>query len=146
MPAAVYRMLTLLCSLVVTLPVGTNLGMVHLLWMLVSGRLLEARGAVIPALSASGLSERAVRRAWAALGQGDWTSGALLARWRELVGAEGHWQPHTHEGYHPVGVDVTGFWRPQLVDCPTRHYNAEAGKALPAIPLGLIGRTGSVGG
>ena len=146
MPAAVYRMLTLLCSLVVTLPVGTNLGMVHLLWMLVSGRLLAARGAVIPALSDCGLSERAVRRAWAALGQGGWTSGALLARWRALVEDEGHWQPHTHEGYHPVGVDVTGFWRPQLVDCPTRHYNAEAGKALPAIPLGLIGRTGSVGG
>jgi hypothetical protein len=146
MPAAVYRMLTLLCRLVVTLPVGTNLGMVHLLWMLVSGRLLEARGAVIPALSDCGLSERAVRRAWAALGQGDWTSAALLARWGDLVGAEGTWQPHTHGGSHPVGVDVTGFWRPRLQNCPTRHYNAEAGKALPAIPLGLIGRTGSVGG
>ncbi len=146
MPAAVYRMLTLLCRLVVTLPIGTNLGMVHLLWMLVSGRLLAARGAVIPALSESGLSERAVRRAWAALGQGNWTSAALLTRWRALVEAEGQWQPHTHGGYHPVGVDVTGFWRPRLQNCPTRHYHAEAGKALPAIPLGIIARTGSVGG
>jgi len=125
--------------------VGTNLGLVHLLWMLVSGRLLETRGAVIPALSACGLSERAVRRAWAALRQGDWTSAALLAQWRAVVAAEGRWQPHTHGGYHPVGVDVTGFWRPRLQDCPTRHYHAEAGKALPAIPLGLIARTGSVG-
>jgi len=146
MPQAVYRMLTLLCALVVSLPVGTNLGLLHLLWMLVSGRLLAARGAVIPALSDSGLSERAVRRAWAALGQGDWTSAALLARWRTLVEGEGHWQPHTHGSYHPVGVDVTGFWRPRLQDCPTRHYHAEAGKALPAIPLGLIARTGSIGG
>jgi hypothetical protein len=46
MPSAVYRMMTLLCSLVVTLPIGTNLGLLHLLWMLVSGQLLGARGAV----------------------------------------------------------------------------------------------------
>jgi len=145
-PEAVYRMLTLLGSLVLTLPVGTNLGMLHLLWMLVSGQLLTTRGAVIPGLSACGLSERAVRRAWAALGQGDWTDAELLAQWRALVAAEGRWQAHTHGGYHPVGVDVTGFWRPQLQNCPTRHYNAEAGKALPAILVGLIGRVGSVGG
>ncbi len=80
MPEAVYRMMTLLCALVVTLPVGTNLGLLHVLWMLVSGQLLGARGAVIPGLSACGLSDRAVRRAWAALGQGDWASERLLAR------------------------------------------------------------------
>src|SRR5207248_4050406 len=119
MPEAVYRMLTLLCSLLVSVPVGTNLGLLHLLWMLVSGQLLATRGAVIPGLSACGLSARAVRRAWAALGQGDWTSADLLAQWRALVAAEGRWQVHTHGGYHPVGVDVTGFWRPQLQGCPT---------------------------
>src|SRR5437588_10809580 len=102
-------MLTLLCSLVITLPVGTNLGVLHLLWMLVSGQLLATRGAVIPGLSACGLSARAVRRAWAALGQGDWSSARLLARWREMVASEGRWQVHTHGGYHPVAVDVTAF-------------------------------------
>ena len=146
MPKAVYRMMTLLCALVVSVPVGTNLGLLHLLWMLVRGRLLGARGAVIPGLSACGLSERAVRRAWAALGQGDWACDHLLARWRALVVAEGHWQPHTHGGYRPVAVDVTAFWRPRLQDCPTVHYHAEAGRALPAIPLGLIARVGRVGG
>ena len=45
MPPAVYRMRTLLCTLVVDLPIGTNLGLVHLLWLLVSGRLLTTRGA-----------------------------------------------------------------------------------------------------
>jgi len=146
MQTAVYRMMTLLCTLVRSLPVGTNLGLLHLLWMLVSGQLLATRGAVIPGLSACGLSERAVRRAWAALGQGDWSSARLLARWQEMVAAEGRWQAHTHGGYHPVAVDVTAFWRPRLRDCPTSHYQAEAGRALPAIPLGLIGRVGSVGG
>jgi len=145
MSEAVYRMLVLLCTLVTPLPIGTNLGLLHLLWMLVSGQLLATRGALIPGLSACGLSERAVRRAWAALGQGDWTMDGLLAQWQALVVAEGRWQVHTHGGYHPVGVDVTGFWRPQLQNCPTRHYNAEAGKALPAILVGLIGRVGSVG-
>jgi len=146
MPDAVYRMLTLICDLVEPLPVGTNLGLLHLLWMLVSGRLLEARGAVIPGLSACGLPERAVRRAWAALGQGDWAIGPLLARWQTQVQAAGQWQPKTHSGYHPVAVDMTAFWRPRLQTCATTHYHAEAGKALPAIPVGLIARVGGVGG
>ena len=89
MPEVVYRMMTLLCALVRALPIGTNLGLLHLLWMLVSGQLLAARGAVIPGLSACGLPDRAIRRAWAALGQGDWTSGQLLARWAATVVAEG---------------------------------------------------------
>ena len=63
MPEPVYRMLTLLCTLVGAVPIGTNLGVLHLLWMLASGRLLASRGAVIPGLSACGLSDRAIRRA-----------------------------------------------------------------------------------
>ena len=146
MPEAVYRMLTLLCGVVVNLPIGTNVGLLQLLWMLVSGRLLASRGAVIPGLDACGLSRRAVRRAWAALGHGHWTSERLLTRWTQQVLAEGRWQVRTHGGYHPVPVDLTGFWRPRLQDCPTTHYHAEAGKALPAIPVGLVARVGAVGG
>jgi len=146
MPDAVYRTLTLLCTLVEACPVGTNLGLAHLLWMLVSGQLLEARGAVIPGLSACGLPAAAVRRAWAALGQGGWASGALLGRWAAALAAEGHWQPHAHGGVRPVAVDLTGFWRPRLRGCPTAHYHGTAGRALPAIPLGLVARVGSAGG
>jgi hypothetical protein len=98
LPKTVSRMLTLLCALVVVLPVGTNLGMLHLLWMLVGGRLLTTRGAVIPGLDACGLSRRAVRRAWAALGTGDWTSEHLLRQWARLVGDEGRWQACSHGG------------------------------------------------
>ncbi len=90
MPEAVCRMLTLLCMLVVDLPVGTNLGLVHLLWMLVSGRLLGSRGALFPGLTACGLSAPAARRAWAALGRGGWTSELLLARWGATVRGERH--------------------------------------------------------
>ena len=145
MQETVYRVIEAVCAVVALTPVGTNLGLVHLLWMLVSGRLLETRGAVIPGLSATGLSEPAVRRAWAALGQGDWSSAGLLARWRQQVEQEGQWRAHEHEGYRPVAVDVTGFWRPRLQGCATSHYHGPAGKALPAIPVGIVARVGSVG-
>ena len=56
MSDAVCRMLTLLCTLVVVCPIGTNLGLLHLLWMLASGRLLGARGALFPGLADCGLS------------------------------------------------------------------------------------------
>ena len=85
MQETVYRVIEVLCGVVSAVPIGTNLGLVHLLWMLVSGRLLETRGAVIPGLSLVGLSEPAVRRAWAALGQGDWSSVELLGAWRAQV-------------------------------------------------------------
>jgi hypothetical protein len=140
----VYRVLGLLCALVETLPIGTNLGVLHLCWMLLSGQLLGSRGAIFPGLQALGLSERAVRRAWAALGQGSWTSRRLIKAWAAVVQAEGYWQPHVYGGYRPVAVDITAFWRPQLQACPTRHYDAAAGQARPAIPLGVIAQVGSV--
>jgi hypothetical protein len=144
MQEAVYRVLTLVSGLVVDVPIGTNLGLLHLFWMLLSGKLLLSRGAIVPGLSAVGLSEGAVRRAWAALGRGSWTSDRLVRSWARVVEAEGFWQPHLHGGYHPVAIDITGFWRPRLQGCPTSHYSAAAGKALPAIPLGIIARIGSV--
>ncbi len=146
MHPTVYRVLTVLCALVAGVPVGTNLGLVLLLWMLLTGRLLSSRGAVIPALSAMGLPPAVVRRTWATLGQGAWTTDRVLANWGEWVEREGAWQPHTVGGYHPVAADVTGFWRPHLRTCPTQHYSAAAGKALPAIPVGILAQIGSVDG
>ena len=145
MHEAVYRVLTLVSALVVEVPIGTNLGLLHLFWMLLCGRLLLSRGALFPGLSATGLSDGAVRRAWAALGRGSWTSQRLVKAWARVVEAEGFWQPHRHGGYRPVAVDLTGFWRPRLRGCPTGHYSTAAGKAVPAIPLGIIARIGSVG-
>jgi hypothetical protein len=146
MHPTVYRVATVLCALVRGVPVGTNLGLVVLFWMLLTGRLLESRGAVIPALSALGLPPAVVRRSWAALGQGAWTKDQLLANWQGWVAQEGAWQPHVVGGYSPVAGDTTGFWRPHLQGCPTPHYSAAAGKALSAIPLGIVARVGSVDG
>ena len=145
MQETVYRVIGVLCAVVAGTPIGTNLGLVHVLWMLVSGQLLASRGAVFPGLNATGLSEPAVRRAWAALGRGSWSSVGLLRQWRQHVEQAGVWQAHVHEGYRPVAVDVTGFWRPRLQGCATSHYDGRAGKALPAIPVGMVARVGSVG-
>ncbi len=145
MSALLYRINDVLSRVVSHVPVGTNLGLFHLLWTLLSGRLLQSRGAVIPALADFGLDAAAVRRAWAALAYGCWSTAQLLTAWQQVVQADGHWQAHRHGGYCPVACDLTGFWRPRLQGCTTKHYCAQAGKALPAIPLGIAARIGTVG-
>jgi hypothetical protein len=129
-----------------SLPVGTNLGLLHFLWMLVSGALLPNRGAIFPALKSIGLSDGATRRAWGAFRHGMWQIGWLVGVWRSYVkGLEG-WTEHRVEGYLPVTVDVTAFWRPTLKNCPSRHYHPAAQRALPAVILGLVGEVGEING
>jgi len=145
MSSILYRINNVLSCVVADVPLGTNLGLFHLLWTLLSGRLLQSRGAVIPALADCGLGAAAVRRAWAALAYGRWDTAQLLAAWQRVVHNDGRWQAHRHGGYRPVACDLVGFWRPRLQGCPTKHYCAQAGKALPALPLGIMARVGSVG-
>lgn len=94
----VYQTRTLIERLVGPVVIGTNRGLLQLLWALVSGALLGSRGALFPALAQVGLSEREVRRAGAALGQGRWQMGALLRRWEQIVTVAGGWQPRQHGG------------------------------------------------
>ena len=90
MAALRYHMLLLLGALVAGTPLGTNRGLLHVLWMLTSGALLVTRGAVIPGLRHIGLTDAETRRAWAALGRGKWTIDQVLARWeRRGSGAPG---------------------------------------------------------
>jgi len=114
------------------------------MWMLVSGHLLASRGALFPALQATGLPDEAVRRAWAAFRYGVWQMADLLGLWRAQLEAHPAWHYHRHHGYRAVNVDLTAFYRPQLADCPSKHYYAPAGKALPAVIMGLVGVTGSL--
>jgi len=44
-----------------------------------------------------------------------------------------------------VACGLVGFFRPRLQACATKHYSATAGQALPAIPLGIAARVGTVG-
>lgn len=129
-----------------SLPIGTNLALLHFLWMLVSGALLPTRGAIFPALKSIGLSDGATRRAWGAFGKGQWQIKELVGVWHNYVtGLEG-WTAHRFEGYRPVTVDVTAFWRPTLKNCPSRHYHPAAQRALPAVIIGLAGEVGEING
>jgi hypothetical protein len=133
-----------LVVLVENLPIGTNLALLHFFWMLISGALLPNRGALHPALKAIGLSEKAIRRAWAAFRGGAWSIVFLLHIWQTHIEGIPAWQHHEYEGYRPVGVDITAFWRPALQGCPSKYYHPQAGKALPAVIMGVVGQTGSI--
>ena len=127
------------------LPIGTNLALYQFLWMLVSGALHDSRGALFPALQATGLSEAEVRRAWAAFRYGAWSIEGLLLNWQGHVAEQAQWQAHQYAGYFVKAVDITAYWRPTLKGIKSRHYEAQADKALPAVVFGLVGRVGQVG-
>jgi hypothetical protein len=142
----VYRIHALLAQVLARVPLGTNLGLCHLLFALMSGRFLMARGAVFPALADLGLPDDAVRRAAAALCYGRWHTPDLLAGWQKAVAREGRFVPCEYEGVRPVACDLTAFFRPQARGLDSKHYVSEAGKALPAVVLGLCAQVGRVGG
>src|ERR1043166_560661 len=117
MSAIVYRITMLLQQILTEVPVGTNLALLHLLWALVSGRLLLFRGALFPALADLGLDPQAVRRVATALSYGRFHTAPLLAAWQLLVRQEGRFRAHCYEGYRPVPCDLVGFFRPRLQGC-----------------------------
>ena len=138
--------ITVLSALLQGLPIGTNLALLQFLWMLVSGALLPQRGAIFPALKSIGLSDEETRRAWAAFRKGSWQIVILLRIWQEHVTGMQGWQLHRYEGYVPVTVDVTAFWRPALKKCPSKHYHPAAKRALPAVIFGVVGQVGELNG
>lgn len=113
--SAIDHTMNVLVVLTQGLPIGTNLALLHFLWMLVSGALLPQRGALFPALQSMGLSEQATRRAWTAFRCGAWQTAVILRLWQEQIEGLPGWQVQSHEGYRAITVDVTAFWR---ADCP----------------------------
>lgn len=144
MPPAIEPTMSVLIKIVAHLPVGTNLAMLHMMWMLVSGSLLPHRGAIFPALQSTGIGKRAVRRAWSAFSGGMWQIGELMVAWQTYMEEQQQWQPRQYEGYFAAPIDTTPFWRPKLKGLKSKYYHSGAEKALPAIIIGLIARIGEV--
>jgi len=138
--------MNVLIELTQNMPIGTNLAMLHFLWMLGSGALLPQRGAIFPALKSIGLSDQETRRAWAGFRKGVWQSAVVLKLWQSYITSLPGWQEHRYEGYCVVTADVTAFWRPTLKSCPSKHYHPAANRALPAIIFGIVGVVGEIGG
>ena len=80
----------------------------------VERRLFEQPGCGVSALLALGLSAAQIRRSSQAMRTGVWSSDELVLRWQAWVAAHSSWRPDTYEGYQPLAVDITAFWRPRL--------------------------------
>ena len=144
MLTAVERTVHAIAFVLQILPVGTNLGLAHMMWVMMNGSFLHSRGAVVMALHMNGLTKEAVRRSWAALRQGSWTVNELLTEWAIYVASQNQWRPRRYAGYSVLGVDITGFWRPKLQGWKGKHFHSLAQKALPAVVLGVMTRSGEV--
>lgn len=95
---AIAQTMGALCAVTQGLPIGTNLALLHFLWMQVSGALLPSRGALFPGLQGIGLLPPTIRRAWAAFRYGAWQTADLLSAWKGYVLAREQWQEHHHAG------------------------------------------------
>ena len=131
-------------AVVQTVPIGTNIALVRILWVMMSGAFLQSRGAIFSALAAEGFEAREVRRSWAALRSGVWDSNELLENWQLFVASENQWRVRRHAGYQVVSVDLTGFWRPRLKGWLGKHFHSLAQRALPAIVFGVLVVAGQV--
>ena len=131
MSTAVQEMIRMLEHIVQVVPLGTDLGLLYMLWAMLNGSFLISRGAIFPALQTTGFDKETSRRSWAAFRYGAWTIEKLIEAWRQYVWSEGKWQSRRYEGYRPVSVDWTAFWRPQLKGWKGKLFNRLAQRALP---------------
>src|SRR4051794_21686088 len=128
-----------------TVPMGTDLGLIRILWVMVNGSFLRSRGAIFSALHMSGFDAQEVRRSWAALRYGEWEVNELLESWQVYVASQNQWRARRYEHYRVLSVDITGFWRPHLQGWLGKHYHHLAQKALPAVVFGVMIISGQVG-
>ena len=145
MSSLLYDLCARLFPILKCVGMGTNLGLLQIFFALVSGRFLTSRGALVPALADTGLSEQAVRRSVQALAYARSNIKQMIDAWQKLVRAERHWHPHRYAGFRPVAVDLVGFFQAKLQGSVGKHYTSRANKALPALVFGMVAAVGSVG-
>lgn len=146
MNTASKRTLHVIEQIVKSVPIGTNLALLQLIWAMINGSFLPARGAVHTALSFSGFNDQAIRRSWEALRHGVWRITELIEQFRNLVSQEGSWQATEYQGYRPLAVDISAIWRPRLQNWAGKLYHQLVGKACVGIGFGLIAQVGTIEG
>lgn len=126
-------------------PIGTNKALYGGLMTMMSGEMLNSRGALIPALESAGYEREASMRIWQGLAHGRWEINDLLGKLQDQMMSEGKWTARRIGGYQVKALDTVGYFRPRLKGCETKHYHSAADKALPAINLGQLAMVGQVG-
>jgi len=129
-----------------TVPIGTNLGLAHLMWAMANGSFLSSRGGIFPALQLCELSAEEIRHSWSAMRNGSWGVDELVSSLDEYAKTKTEWCENVYEGWRPVSIDTTGFWRPRLKGWLGKHFSSIAGKALPAVVFGIIVISGQIAG
>lgn len=146
MNTASKRTLHAIEQIVKFVPIGTNLALLQLIWAMINGSFLPARGAVHSALGISGFNDQAIRRSWEALRYGVWRIEELIEGFRRLVAEEGSWQATVYQGYRPLAVDISAIWRPRLQNWVGKIYHQLVGKSCVGIGFGLIAQVGTIDG
>lgn len=146
MNTASTRTLHVIEQIVKLVPVGTNLALLQLIWTIITGAFLPARGAVHTALSLSGFQRQEIQRSWTALRYGIWHIGELIDRFRTIVKEESDWVSNEYEGYQPLAVDLSAIWRPRLQGWTGKLYQQLIGKSCVGIGFGLIAEVGCIDG
>lgn len=149
-----YRILDLIEQIVATVPKGTDLGLCDLVSAMLSGYFIESGGAVTPAVEAflrqkiSDEKEIAARtrRAAKALTYGSYNIQELLDKVSEIVKREGRWKPIMAQGYRVKAVDFTAYRRAAVKELKAKAYVSDTGKAVEAVPIGMIASIGEVDG
>lgn len=140
--------------MVSSLPKGTDLGLCDMMSALLSGYFIESGGGLMPAVEQylsqyiADEKERAARsrRAAKAVTYGQYNLHELLVELNTLVKGSGKWEPTTVQGYRLKPVDMTAYKRARVKTVKSKMYDSDARRAVPAVPFGLMGTTGSVGG
>lgn len=146
MSIAITYTIHVLQIIVQTVPIGTNLALLQLMWTILNGSFLPSRGAIFPALKANGFTPEESRRIWTAFRHGIWRINECIEQWRSYVLAEGQWQSHDYEGYQPMAVDWTAFWRFKLKGWTGKMFHSLVGRALCGLGFGVICQVGHVAG
>jgi len=58
----------------------------------------------------------------------------------------GEWQVHQYEGYRPLAVDLTAFWRLRLQGWMGKYFNGIANRMLKGIGFALVVEVGHLAG
>ncbi|MFQ5419823.1 MAG: hypothetical protein ACE5EY_05615 [Anaerolineae bacterium] len=146
MSIAIEQTIHVLQVVLQTVPIGTNLALMHLLWSILNGSFLPSRGAIFPGLTLSGFAAAESRRSWAAMRHGVWRIDDLLSSWRHYVQSQGQWKAHEYEGYRPIAADITAFWRPRLKGWAGKYFNGLANRLLAGVGFALVVEVGQVAG
>ncbi|MCB9117573.1 MAG: hypothetical protein H6639_21710 [Caldilineaceae bacterium] len=142
MLTAVEHTVHAISAVVQTVPVGTNVALVRILWIMMSGAFLQSRGAFFTAL-ATMFAPAEVRRSWAALRNGSWECNELLENWHVFVASE-------NNGVYVATKDTGGQCGYDRILAPSsqgwlgKHYHSLAQRSLPAVVFGVVVLSGQV--